>query len=171
MAAARRSFPTMVIASSLFAITLLGQNYQIDTRYAGTSLAGWHVVGDATWRATGGEYIGTPKTPTGGWLMLDTSLQDVGVFATFRCTGGCKTGVLLRAEKTGDGIKGIYVALAGEDAATYRVTLDASGKELSREPLRPAGGQARFAPPPAPDGAPQGRGRGGRGARGSSPTG
>jgi hypothetical protein len=46
--------------------------------------------------------------------MLDTSLQDVGVFATFRCTGGCKTGVLLRAEKTGDGIKGIYVALAGE---------------------------------------------------------
>ena len=43
MAAARRSFPTMVIASSLFAITLLGQNYQVDTRHAGTSLAGWHV--------------------------------------------------------------------------------------------------------------------------------
>jgi hypothetical protein len=44
----------MVIAFSLFAITLLGQNYQIDTRYRRTSLAGWHVVGDATWRATGG---------------------------------------------------------------------------------------------------------------------
>ena len=169
--AAARSFLAIVIALSFFATALPGQNYQVDTRHAGTSLAGWHVVGDAAWRATGGEYIGTPKTPAGGWLMLDTSLQDAGVFATFRCTGGCKTGVLLRAEKTADGIKGIYVALAGEDPATYTVTLDAAGKELSRERVRPAGGQVRFAPPPAPAGAPEGRGRGGQGGRGASPTG
>src|SRR5262249_3210372 len=121
-----------------------------DTVHKGTSLAGWHVLGAATWRAENGEYVGRPTASDGGWLVLDASLQDVGLFAHFRCTGGCKTGVLLRAEKAADGMKGLYVALAGEDVASYAVTIDAQGKERSRERLRPAGGQVRFAPPPPP---------------------
>ena len=71
--------------------------------------------------------------------MLDKSYQDVNFFASFRCGGDCKTGVLLRAEKTPQGYKGIYVSLAENDQAVYRVTLDLQGKELSREPLAAAG--------------------------------
>src|SRR6266516_4336588 len=64
-----------------------------DWTFKGTTLAGWEVLGQADWRASDGELIGTPKTPEGGWLVLDNSFQDVQFGADFRCTGGCKTGV------------------------------------------------------------------------------
>ena len=133
------------------------------------------MLGDAAWRAENGEYVGTAKGPNGGWLVLDQSLQDTGFFAHFKCDGGCKSGVMLRAEKTPTGFKGVYVALTGEDVASYAMTLDASGKELARERLRPAGGQIRFAPPP-PTGDAAARGGAGRGAgggrgRGAAPAG
>jgi 3-keto-disaccharide hydrolase len=168
-----RRFQTTISAALLLAATALAaQNYHTDTVYNGASLNGWHVLGEAAWRAENGEYVGTPKNDGGGWLVLDKSLQDVGVFGRFKCTGGCKTGVLLRAEKNADGIKGIYVALAGEEPGSYAVILDGAGKERSRERLRAAGGQIRFAPPAAPAGQ-EGRGRGGagRGGRGAAPTG
>src|SRR5260221_3194242 len=95
---------TTLLGAAPLAVGMSAQNYNVDTVFRGTSLAGWHVLGEATWRAENGEYVGTPKSPAGGWLVLDKSLQDVGVFARFRCTGGCKTGVLLRAEKTADGM-------------------------------------------------------------------
>ena len=43
--------------------------------------------------------------------MLDRSFQDVAIYASFRCSGACKTGILLRAEKTAEGTKGVYFAL------------------------------------------------------------
>jgi 3-keto-disaccharide hydrolase/FG-GAP-like repeat len=164
----RSLFVTAVVSAALVACAaVVAQNYIPDTLHKGTSLAGWHVMGDASWRAENGEYVGTPKGADGGWLVFDKSLQDTGVFARFRCTGGCKTGVLLRAEKTATGFKGIYLALTGEDVASYAVTLDANGKELSRERLRPAGGQVRIAPAPAPaaPGAATGRAGAGGGGR------
>jgi hypothetical protein len=152
---------TLTIALALTTMGLAAQqNYVQDTTHR--TLAGWHVLGDAAWRAENGEFIGTPKSATGGWLVLDTSIQDVGVFGRFRCGPGCKTGVLLRAERTATGMKGIYVATAGDEAGAYAVTLDATGKELTRERLRTAGGQIRFAPPAPPPGAP---GRAGGAAR------
>jgi hypothetical protein len=163
-----RSMLLIVSAITLMAAVGSAQNYVVDTPHKGMSLAGWHVLGDATWRAENGEYVGTPKSPAGGWLVLDTSLQDAGVFGRFRCTNGCKTGVLLRAEKTPDGMKGVYVSLAGEEPGTYAITLDANGRELSRNRLRSAGGQIRFAPPPPAAGAAGGRGgAAGRGAAGA----
>jgi hypothetical protein len=55
--------------------------------------------------------------------------------------------VLLRAEKTDDGgLKGVYASFVADDLAGYAVTLDASGRELGREKLRPGGGMMRFAP-------------------------
>ena len=94
--------------------------------------------------------------------MLDQPYQDVAVFASFRCPSGCRTGVLLRGEKTSDGgLKGVFVSLVEGDLASYRVTLDARGMETSRERLRSTGpGQLRIAPPPAPrtPAAPGGRG-------------
>ena len=52
--------------------------------------------------------------------------------------------MLLRAEKTADGMKGIYVSLAGGDIAGYDVLLDAQGKETSRNPLGAGPGMARM---------------------------
>jgi hypothetical protein len=140
----------------------------------GSSLAGWRPLGQADWKAENGEIIGTPKPAgSGGWLVLDRAYQDVGFYASFRCPSGCKTGVLLRAEKTAQGMKGVYFALAGDELIGYRLVLDGEGKEVSREPLRRGGGQMRIAPALDPNAAARGTGAGpvraGGPARGAAP--
>jgi len=143
-------------------------NFAADGAFTGSSLAGWRPVGDASWRAENGEIVATTKA--GGWLLADKSYEDVDVVAAFRCTGACSTGVLVRAEPTADGgTKGIFVSVTGEDRASYRVTLDAQGRETSRERLRPpAPGQLRVAPPP-PATAPAPPASGGRPPAGPPP--
>lgn len=156
-----------------------GPTFVPDRTFKGSNLSGWRVLGQADWRAQNGELIGTPKQGGGGWLMLDASYQDVGFYGLIHCTGGCKTGVLLRAEKTPGGFKGIYVAITDGDLASYRVTLDPQGKELTREPLRYAGGTVRIAPPADPNAPVGGRAvtgggaasRGGPGRFGPPPAG
>ena len=86
--------------------------------------------------------------------MLDRSYQDVGLYANFRCTGGCDTGALFRAEKTADGWKGIFVSLTEPGTPSYSVTLDAQGKILTRDNLRRGGGLIRVAPPANPNARP-----------------
>jgi hypothetical protein len=86
---------------AIFALTgsAQGPNFNPDSTFKGSSLSGWHVIGQADWSAQNGELVGKAKPGgNGGWLMLDQSYQDVGFYAGFRCSGGCKTGVLLRAE-------------------------------------------------------------------------
>ncbi len=131
-----------------------GPSFHPDVTFSGSSLNGWQTVGQASWRADHGELIGTPQSGGGGWLMLDHGYQDVGLYAEFRCTGGCQTGALFRAEKTADGWKGIYVALTEPDTPSYSVTLDAQGKILTRDKLRRGGGLIRVAPPPNPNAPP-----------------
>ncbi len=128
-----------------------GPSFQPDVTFSGSSLSGWHILGQANWRADNGELIGTPQSGGGGWLMLDHSYQDVGLYADFRCTSGCETGALFRVEKTADGWKGIYVSLTEPDIPSYSVTLDAEGKILTRDKLRRGGGLIRVAPPPNPN--------------------
>jgi hypothetical protein len=128
-----------------------GPSFHPDTTFSGSSLNGWHTFGQAAWRAEKGEVIGTPKQGAGGWLVLDRSYQDIGVFSQFRCTGACETGVLLRAEKTPTGMKGIYVALSDPDLPAYSVTVDTQGQIVERNKLRRGGGLERIAPPPSPD--------------------
>jgi len=156
----QRVYGIMAIVTGIVAISALwlapvfaddGPTFIPDVSFKGSTLTGWHVLGQADWRAQNGEIVGTVKPGgNGGWLMLDRSYQDVGFFANFRCTGGCKTGIMFRAEKTAEGLKGIYVSLNEGDVAAYRVTMSLDGKELHRDPLRP---------PPA-------AGRGGGGGRG-----
>jgi hypothetical protein len=136
--------------------------FKADNTFKGSSLQGWHMMGQADWRAENGEIIGTPKQESGGWLALNQQFQDVAFYASFRCTGGCKTGLLFRAEKTSDGFKGIYYSLTDGEVASYRVTMDSQGKVLQREQLRYAGGQVRIAPPPT-DATAAGRGGARRG--------
>jgi hypothetical protein len=119
-----------------------------DAVLQGSTLAGWHTVGAGTWSAANGVVTGEGGAGHGsGWLMLDHSYQDAGLYTQFRCRGGCNTGVLLRAHKTDKGLEGIFVQIKGEDLGAYEVTLDTNGQEIDRKKLRLAGGQIRFAPP------------------------
>ncbi|MGA3239857.1 MAG: FG-GAP-like repeat-containing protein [Bryobacteraceae bacterium] len=158
-----------VAAVLLGAPIYAGLTFIPDSTFKGSSLAEWHTLGEASWRAQAGEIVGTVKPGgSGGWLFLNQSYQDVGFHALFRCTGGCKAGVMIRAEKTADGFKGIYVSLDEENVPSFGVTLDSQGKELQRERLRSIGGLTRVAPVPDPAAAAArggaGRGGAGRGA-------
>ena len=87
------------------------KDFRPDTTFGGSTLAGWHTLGSSQWKAQNGELIGTASGSGGGWLVLDASYQDLQFFTRFRCMGECGTGVLFRAEKTADGMTGVYVAL------------------------------------------------------------
>lgn len=151
-----------VAAVWLAAPIYAGLTFIPDSTFKGSSLAEWHTLGEASWRAEAGEIVGTVKPGgSGGWLFLNQSYQDVGFHALFRCTGGCKAGVMIRAEKTADGFKGIYVSLDEENVPSFGVTLDDRGKELQRERLRSIGGLTRVAPVPDPAAAAARGGRGG----------
>jgi hypothetical protein len=132
----------IVFASAFLALTVVpaiwgNATFIPDSVFKGSKLTGWHALGEADWRAQNGELVGTVKSG-GGWLVLDKSYQDVGFHMYFKCGSGCKTGVLLRAEKTADGMKGVFVTLEDGRLALYAVTLDSRGKELTRARLDPA---------------------------------
>ena len=91
---------------------LQGPSFVPDAKFQGSTLAGWHVLGQAEWSATNGELIG--KGIAGpGWLVLDHSYQDTGFYAGFRCVGVCDTGVLIRATKTEGGMRGTFLSIKG----------------------------------------------------------
>ena len=126
-----------------------GQSFIPDYTFRGSGLKGLKVVGQADWQVQSGELIGKAKPGTsGGWLFLDSSYQDVGFRALFKGSGDVESGILFRAEKTGEGITGILLSLKKGDITNYQVTIDAQGKEIKREKLRVAGGIFyRMAPP------------------------
>src|SRR5687767_6169185 len=174
----RRLLCAIAMLGALVTVSLTGtrSTFVPDWTFKGSTLAGWHVLGAADWKAMDGELIGTPKSPDGGWLVLDKAFQDVEFGADFKCVGACKTGVLLRAEKTPTGMKGVFLSLDESEVGGYAVTLDPNGKILTRERLRPGGGLMRVAPSAADAaaaaaarGAGAGRGAGapGRGASGA----
>jgi len=121
-----------------------------DYTFKGSSLKGWHMLGDAEWKAINGEIIGKAKpNSAGGWLVLDNGFQDIGVHTLFKSTGNSETAILFRMENTDKGYRGVLLSLKKDDITPYSVLLDAQGKEISREQLRRAGGiNYRIAPPP-----------------------
>jgi hypothetical protein len=134
------------LLSAIFAAT---HDFIPDFAFRGSSLAGWHMLGHAAWRAENGEVTAKAETPDGGWLVLDRSYQDVQLAMDFRCADSCEAGVLLRMEKTpAGGWKGVYFRLSGEGEAD-EVTLNGDGKELNRTRLPRATAQfARMAAGP-----------------------
>jgi hypothetical protein len=141
----------VAIAGGLLTVPLSGgpRSFVPDWTFTGNALTGWQPVGQADWRVENGEIVGKPRTPEGGWLVLDRQYQDVQVAAGFKCAAGCSAGVMVRAEKTPDGIKGVYVSAMGGEAGAYAVRIDNQGKEVGRERLGGGGGMVRIAPPPA----------------------
>lgn len=132
------------------ALSEFSLSFMPDNTFKGSSLKGWHVLGDAKWQASNGELIGKAKANSGGgWLVLDNGYQDIGFHSLFKATGNSETAVLLRMEKIADGYRGVLLSLKKGDVAPYSVVLDAQGKETKREKLRQAGGiNYRIAPPP-----------------------
>jgi 3-keto-disaccharide hydrolase len=94
-------------------------NFKPDGMVTGSTLAGWHVLGDAEWKNQNGELVGTARAGgNGGWLVMDKSFQDVQLYASYRCTGACTSGVLVRGQKTADGgMSGVFVSLIEGDTA------------------------------------------------------
>ena len=135
-------------------ILAVGPSFLPDVVFTGSSLQGWHTTGSAEWRAENGEIIGRPTAPSGGWLILDKSYQDVGVYLEYRCSNGCQTGVLFRETKTDSGMTGTFVDLADPQVPTYSVTLGSDGAMSSRDKARNGGGLVRFTPPPNPNATP-----------------
>ncbi len=137
------------------------RNFIPDWSFQGSSLGQFRTLGDVDWHAENGEIIGLPRSPAGGWLILDRPLQDTQFAANVRCTGGCKAGVMLRAQTTSEGMRGAYVAFPeGQNSAgTFALKLDPQGHEISREPLKPAGGMVRVMTPPEPRNTPAGAAR------------
>src|SRR5690242_283367 len=102
----------LVIALALSGASSLlfaNRNFVADWTFKGSSLTGLRTLGHAEWKATNGEIIGTPTSADGGWLMLDKSLQDLQFAANVRCTADCIGGVMVRAEQTPTGMKGVFV--------------------------------------------------------------
>ena len=149
-------------------------NFVPDWTFKGPALADWQALGQADWRVENGEIVARPRVAEGGWLLLNQGFQDVQIAASARCSDpACKPGLLLRAEKTTDGMKGIFLSYAPGDLAAYSVTIDPSGHEVSRERLRSGGGQMRFvanADQTQPN-APPARGNAGARAGGAAPAG
>jgi len=124
-----------------------GLNFPPDYTFKGSGLTGWHPMGAASWQARDGE-ISTNANGGSSLLVLNKSYQDVDIELLIKAAPGAEAGVLLRMGKTADGYKALLVDLKDNVATTYRVTLDAQGKELSREALRTAGNIIRVAPKP-----------------------
>ena len=120
-----------------------------DGTFTGSTLAGWHSLGSASWTVSSGEIIGKGGE---GWLVLDKPYQDSAFYTSFRCTVPCNTGILMRMEKRDAGSTGLMLAIEGDALVPYRVNIDADGKITDKTRLRNAGGQARYAPPPSPSG-------------------
>ena len=129
----------VLLATSVFTA---GPTFRADYRFSGTALTDFKPVGSADWKVQNGEIVGTAKDTNGGWLLLGgKEFQDTQMYASVKCVGGCKAGFVMRAEKTPDGgMKGVLMSVTENDLVPYIVKLDASGKEISREPLAaPAG--------------------------------
>ncbi len=146
-----------ILIPALVAISLAAATHDFvpTTVFKGSALTGLTPLGAATWTANNGEITGTPKSPEGGWLVLDKGYQDTQFYTEFKCTGPakegpCNAGLLFRATKTPDGgLKGVYISLADNDLNSYEVTLSPQGKELTRTRLDRATAQfARMAAGP-----------------------
>nr|WP_294793425.1 VCBS repeat-containing protein [uncultured Mucilaginibacter sp.] len=143
-----------------------------DYVFKGSALTGWHTLGNATWQANNG--IITAKANGTGYLISDKSFQDVAIRTLYKPDANTEVGFIFRLEKTADGMQGLLVSSKGSETGSYKIKLDAQGKETSREKLRNVNGIIRQAPVVDPNAPARGLGGGPRpggfGAGGAAPT-
>jgi hypothetical protein len=158
----RRILPLAVLLCAGIAIAEKPTAFTPDAVFRGSSLTGWRTLGQGSFKAADGEITGSAAAGA-GILLANKGIQDTGFFASFKCSGNCDTGILLRSTATPEGTKAIFISLKDGELGTYKAAWDPQGRETAREKLRPANGQIRLAPPPNPSANP-GR-AGGRGSQ------
>lgn len=144
------------------------QSFIPDYTFKGSSFSDWHTIGTAKWQASDGLITALPNGGS-GYLLSNRSFQDFAIRTLFKADPGTELGFLFRLEKTASGMKGFLVSVKDAEVGSYKVVLDAEGKETSRERLRSAGGIIRQAPTPNPNDPPAGA-RGGGGGRAAMPV-
>ncbi|HTH82090.1 MAG TPA: FG-GAP-like repeat-containing protein, partial [Mucilaginibacter sp.] len=127
-----------------------GLSFPPDYSFKGSNLTDWHPMGNGSWQAHDGE-ISVNANGSSTLLASGRSFQDVLVHTLIKAAPGSEAGILIRLQKTTDGYKAILMAVKDNEAANYKVTFDAQGKELTRERLRNAGQLIRVAPKPPAD--------------------
>lgn len=127
------------------------RDFVADYVFEGPTLEGWRPFGGGAWREENGQIIGSARGGSPGWLLSNHHYQDVAFWTNFRCNGPCDAGILFRAERTEQGMEGVFVSLSPEDHAPYRVRINGKGRIVSRERLGPGGGPRVADPPPASD--------------------
>jgi hypothetical protein len=134
---------TALVLGAVEGAPLANRNFAPDWTFTGSSMGELEPIGSATWAAQNGEIVGRPTTSDGGWLLLKPALQDVQIATVFQCAAGCQAGFLLRAEKTAEGYRGVFVSISDSPGA-FAVTLDAQGRFKTKEPIPAGGGTVRF---------------------------
>ena len=108
----------VLLAASVFTA---GPTFRADYRFTGTTLTGFKSLGQADWKVENAEIVGRPSAATGGWLLVDgKDFQNLQLYASVKCVGGCKAGFLLRAEQQPDGglLQRLRTPLQGRPANT-----------------------------------------------------
>lgn len=165
----KRILSTLVFAG--LATLSYGQNFSGDYNgrnlesipdyvYKGSSLAGWHTLGNAGWKSSNG-IITAKANGSASYLMSDKGFQDVHLRSLFKADATTEVGFLFRLQKAGDGMNSYLVSIKGSEIGLYKVALDAQGKETKRDRLSNAGGIIRQAPAPNPNAPAPERGSGG----------
>lgn len=130
-----------------------GLSFIPDFTFKGSALTNWKTIGTANWQARDGVLTGTVNNSS-GLLVLDKSLQDVGIHTLVKNSADAEVGFLFRLEKTADSTKGVMVSVKNGEIVSYKISFDAAGKEMHREELRRAGSIVRLAPLPNPNAQP-----------------
>ena len=136
-------------------------NFAADGAFTGSSLTGWRPVGGATGAPRTARSSARPGPRAAGCSRTRPTKTSPWWPRSAAPAAAPPACWCAPSRPPGGGTKGILVSLTAEERASYHVTLDAQGRETSRDRLRaPAPGQLRVAPPaPATPPAPPARRR------------
>ena len=90
MTRVRKQCWTLVATLVVFGLIATGlqaadpPDFKADATFTGSTLTGWHTVGQADWKAQNGEIVAHSSSNAGGWLVMDKAFQDLQFFANVR---------------------------------------------------------------------------------------
>ena len=122
-------------------------DFKPDATFSGSSLKGWHIVGDADWKAQDGQLVGRSTSEAGGWLVMNKPLQDLAVLRERALRGKVQTRrPASRGEDQRRRAERHLRVASRRRLRVCRLTLTARGQETTRERIgNPPTGNAAVA--------------------------